>query len=282
VREDFRPTTLERAIGRELETWRRSRDLSLVELGRLVGCSNAKLSKIENALWAVSPSDVIAITLACKIPDVERDLLYERAVRARRHRTLVADVDIFDAARDVIGLEGEASLVRNFGIDMIYSLLQIPDYTVSTVLADPGNSERKAHQQVELRAARQERLTGDDPISVEVVLTEAVIRTLSGGRGVMRAQLLHLLSAADMPNVTLQVVPFEAGAYPSAGAPFQVMSFPHVMHDDVVYMESPHEGRYVEDPEVREGYSRRFVSLQKLALSPTESLDRIAEIASAL
>lgn len=56
----FLATMLERSIGRTLRNWRRSRDLSLVEAGRLLRCSNAKISMMENAVRPVNPTDVMA------------------------------------------------------------------------------------------------------------------------------------------------------------------------------------------------------------------------------
>src|SRR3954465_6991601 len=122
--EAFRPTAAERPIGRELERGRPPPALSLVELGRLVGCSNAKLSKLENALWAVAPGDVIAIGMACKIDDDERNALFDKATWARRNRLLDDDTVIFDAARDYIELEFEASMVQTFRIDLVPGLFQ--------------------------------------------------------------------------------------------------------------------------------------------------------------
>ncbi|MEO6082215.1 MAG: helix-turn-helix transcriptional regulator [Umezawaea sp.] len=280
--EAFRPTAAERAIGRELERWRRSRDLSLVELGRLVGCSNAKLSKLENALWAAAPGDVVAIGMACKIEDDERNALFDKATWARRNRLLGDDTVIFDAARNYIELEFEANLVRTFRIDLIPGLFQTPDYILASARADdPVRAEVTALQQISMRAARQERLTAKDPLGIEAVLTEAVIRTPFGGPSVMKAQLLHLLTLGELHNVAIQVVPFAAGAYPAPGSPFNVLSFAHVSHDDVVYTESVAEGRYTEGSEV-EGYTLRFARLQQVALSPTASMELIAEVASGL
>ncbi|MCS7482322.1 helix-turn-helix domain-containing protein [Umezawaea endophytica] len=277
--EAFRPTAAERAIGRELERWCRSRDLSLVELGRLVGCSNAKLSKLENALWPVAPGDVVAIGMACRIDDDERNALFDQATWTRRQRLLGADTVIFDAARDYIELEFEASLVRTFRIDLIPGLFQTPDYILASARADdPVRAEVTALQQISMRAARQERLTSKDPLRIEAVLTEAVIRTPFGGAKTMKAQLLHLLTLGELSNVTVQVVPFVAGAYPAPASPFNVLSFAHVLHDDVVYTENFQAGRYIESPEERAGYTLRFARLQDLALSPEASLELIAEV----
>jgi transcriptional regulator with XRE-family HTH domain len=281
--EAFRPTAAERAIGRELERWRRSRDLSLVELGRLVGCSNAKLSKLENALWSVVPGDVIAIGMACKIGDDERNALFDKATWVRRNRLLGDDTVIFDAARDFIELEFEASKLRAFKIDLVHGLFQTADYIRASARADdPIRAEVTALQQIKLRAERQERLTGKDPLQVEAVFPEAVIRVMTGGPKVMKDQLLYLMKLAELANVQIQIIPFCAGAYPAPGSPFEWLSFSHELHDDVVYTETIAEGRYMELPQDRERYTLRFARLQEIALSPTASLELIAEAASGL
>jgi len=283
--EDFRATAVERAIGRHLEAWRRSRDYSLVELGRLIGCSTAKLSMMENTLRPSAPGDVVAIGMACKIPDLERNEVFEKATWARRKR-VISSVDpdvLFDAARDYVELEFEATLVRTFRIDLIPGLFQTADYIPASARADdPLRAEVIAVQQTQMRAARQERLTGKNPLRIEAVLTEAVIRQMVGGSKVMKDQLLYLLKLGQLPNVTIQVIPFEAGAYPAPGSPFNVLSFAHELHDDVVYIESVAQGRYVERLEERERYTLRFDSLQKIALNPAASLELIAAVAGSL
>jgi Domain of unknown function (DUF5753) len=69
---------------------------------------------------------------------------------------------------------------------------------------------------VEVRIARQELLTAPDAPQTWLVLNEAVIRRVVGGRAVMHAQLTRLAEAsANLPSTTLQVVPFDAGAHAS-------------------------------------------------------------------
>ena len=58
---DFRATTLERAIGRQLAGWRAERELSLAEAGQRVGFSSAKLSMMENAGQPAAPGDSLAL-----------------------------------------------------------------------------------------------------------------------------------------------------------------------------------------------------------------------------
>jgi transcriptional regulator with XRE-family HTH domain len=281
--EAFRPTAAERAIGRELERWRRSRDLSLVELGRLVGCSNAKLSKLENALWPVAPGDVVAIGMACKIDDDERNALFDKATWARRNRLLGDDTVIFDAARDYIELEFEASMVQTFRIDLVPGLFQTADYTRAVAKADdPIRGEVTAIQQITMRAARQERLTGKNPLRVEAVVVEGVLHHAMGGPKAMRQQLLHLMRLAELETVSIQVVPFKAGGYPAMGSPFNILSFTHELHDSVVYTENVMEGSYSERPGELERYTLSFASLQRVALSPGDSVEFIAEVASNL
>ena len=65
-----------------------------------------------------------------------------------------------------------------------------------------------------MRATRQQRLTSEDPLILRAVITEAVLRREVGGPDVMRDQARWLVEVATLPNVTVQVLPFSAGAHP--------------------------------------------------------------------
>jgi len=285
VSEDFEATMLERAIGRTLRTWRKSGNLSLAEACKLLRCSTAKISMMENVIRAAHPTDVMAAGFAYGVPGPERDKLYNDAVFARRQRVLAAVEDdlIFDAARDYVELEFEASVLKIFRCSILPGLLQLPEYTRAAIRADdPLRAEVVAEQQAMLRSARQARMTDKDPLRVEAVFSEALIRQVVGGPRVMKAQLLYLMELAERPNVVIQIMPFATGAYPAMGSPFTILAFPHDAHGDVVYVENFMQGQYMERSRDRALCTLKFAALQKTALSPGESLELIAEVVSGL
>ena len=77
-------------------------------------------------------------------------------------------------------------------------------------------TRRRDHEAIErkiaVRAARRERLTADEPPDCWAVLNEAVIRRVVGGTEVMLAQLQHIAALAEQPHISVQVLPFKAGA----------------------------------------------------------------------
>ena len=94
---------------------------------------------------------------------------------------------------------------------------------------------------------RQQRLTGDDPLTVRAVIDEAALRREVGGRDVMRAQLEHLVQTSKLPNVTVQVIPFAAGAHRGMRGAFTALGFPE-QPMNTVYLELYSEALYVEAP----------------------------------
>jgi hypothetical protein len=130
-----------------------------------------------------------------------------------------------------------------------------------------------------LRAERQARLREKDPLRVQAVFNEAMIRSAVGGPAVMRAQLLHLMVLAELPNVDIRILPFSQGAYPAMGSTFTLLSFPQEHYVDVVYLENFLRIQYMERPSDRELCSLRFDGLRRTAMSTAESLELIAEAA---
>ncbi|WP_086665309.1 helix-turn-helix domain-containing protein [Lentzea kentuckyensis] len=68
---NFRATTLERAIRRQLAGWRNELQLSLTDAGQRVGFSSAKLSMIENAVQPSAVLDIMALGYVYKVPASE-------------------------------------------------------------------------------------------------------------------------------------------------------------------------------------------------------------------
>jgi hypothetical protein len=101
---------------------------------------------------------------------------------------------------------------------------------------------------------RQHLLTQPDAPQLWAVLDEAALCRSPGGRKVMRAQLEHLLELTDLPNVTLQVVPFRVGPHAAAGGPFAILRFPEPDLPDVVYLEQLNSALYIDQPEDVVGY----------------------------
>jgi hypothetical protein len=277
---DFRATTLERAIGRQLAGWRNERELSLTEAGQRVGFSSAKLSMMENAVQPSAPVDVMALGYVYKVPTPEWQAVVLRAQYAEHVRTRALNNAVnFDPAADFANLVFEATLLRVFTTDLVPAVFQLAGYTNAALQTDdPVRVARLAMA----REAWSTRLGDKDPLAVQAVFPEAVLRQVVGGPRVMKAQLLHLMEVSEHSTVTLQVVPRGAGAYPAMGSPFTLLSFPHRQHNDVAYLETFIKGEYVEDPGLTEQCAQRFAGLRQLALGVGESLELIAEAAAEL
>jgi hypothetical protein len=185
---------------------------------------------------------------------------------------------LVDDALTYVELESEATKVRTFKIDLIDGLLQTDDYAAAVVRANlPRATERTVRHRVKARAQRKERLTGENPIHVEAVLTEGALRTMVGGADVMRRQLDWLLELGERSNVDIRVVP-AAGAYPAMGTPFYLLSFAN-NYPDIGYIELLDKGVYLDEPDDVEPYVMKFSGLLQVALAPDKSSELIAEIA---
>jgi hypothetical protein len=96
---------------------------------------------------------------------------------------------------------------------------------------------------------------------------------------VMRRQLEHLVSVVDSPHVTLQVLPFDAGAHPGMEGSFVILSFPDDADTDTVYVTMATGGVFQEKPDELRRYTRIFEQIVELAATPEDSTALIARLA---
>jgi hypothetical protein len=110
-------------------------------------------------------------------------------------------------------------------------------------------------------------------------MDEAVLRRPVGGPAVMRAQLRHLIEAATMPQVTVQVVPFARGGHAGASGSFTVLRFQEQDLPDLVYIEQLTGAVYLEQRSDVEHYLEVMDQLSGEALTPAATTRFIEQVA---
>jgi hypothetical protein len=193
-----------------------------------------------------------------------------------------------------VGYEDGASSIRMFEPLTVPGLLQTPQYAVQ-VMKNWGVRPEAIASKLELREERKQRIAFRSPVQC-YILDEAVIRRSVGPA--MREQLGHLGRMAQIPAVTIRIIPFSKGPYFAQRGPFVLLDFDGRV-EKILYLESTRRGDLlitganeqivglnfpkVEDPgdEVAR-YEAEFQCLLKLALNPAESLELIDSVAEEL
>jgi transcriptional regulator with XRE-family HTH domain len=266
------PTVRRRRLALELRRLREVAKLTCEEVAEQLECSASKISRVETGRVSVSPRDVRDVLEIYGVADEQRDGLVQLARESRQKGWWHPFGDTVQPhLATYLGLESAASEIRIYEVNLIPGLLQTEDYARAILTTSMVNSPRPdVERRVELRMERQ-RLSRADPPELWCVLDEAALRRHVGGREVMRAQLEHLLEAASLRNVSLQVLPFAGGAHPGMGRPFSIMSFGEDADPDVVYLEEMTSSLWVENVDEVDRYHVYFNHLQATALSFEDS-----------
>jgi hypothetical protein len=275
------PTVRRRRLAGELRRLREAAELTIDDVGDKLECSASKISRIETGHVGVTPRDVRDMLELYGIAGDQREALVQLAREARKRGWWHAYNEVFTGA--FVGLEADASSLRAFQALLVPGLLQTERYTYAVIKAmRPDAEEGEIQRRVSARAARQELLTDDTPPQYWAVIDEAVLHRMVGGPDVMAEQLDRLAKVAELPHVTIQVVPFGAGAHPGMEGPFLILGFPEQADPDVVYVDSTSSGVYLELPPDVRRYSMMFDHLRAAALKPDDSVELIAKAAARL
>lgn len=93
----------------------------------------------------------------------------------------------------------------------------------------------------------------------------------------MAAQLDKILDMSTLPNVTVQVLPYEQGAHPALESNFTILEMPGEA-PGVVFVEGLVGSIYLKAAEDLERYREVFGKLKSIALSPAETASLIARL----
>ncbi|MFD9891377.1 helix-turn-helix domain-containing protein [Amycolatopsis sp. NPDC059027] len=265
-----------------LRRLRAATGLSAAEVSRQTELSASKVNRMENA------------EIGFYMDDLEKLLDFYRVSAKRR-------VEIMDIARHAeqrgwlrmntpnlpqdwqtwVDFEAEASGVFQFAPLMIPGLLQTPEYAKAIIEATGhGLSADEVDVLVTSRMARQSLLSKSKPLEMRVVLSESLLSQPFGAPGAQARQLRRLVDSAGQENITVQVLPIEAGLHPGVVGAFTVLEYD--AEASLVLLENKVSSLFLDEPEQIEVYTQSWEMLVGLAHGPDRSVKLIETAAKRL
>jgi transcriptional regulator with XRE-family HTH domain len=280
------PTVRRRRLRAEMRRLRDERGLTIEDVSQASDgdISESALSRWESGDRGLRPTELRILLDIYQVTDPERESLLTLCRQARERGWWHTYGDaVPDWFKTYVGLETDATSIHVYESELVDGLLQTENYARAILRSAPiPISDKEAERKVAMRAARQERLTGEEPPEYWAVLNEAVIRRTVGGNEVMRAQLRRIAEISELAHVNIQVLPFRAGEHSAMMGAFRILGFPEASDPHVVYQENELGGLYHERLEDVDRYKVMFNHLIARALDPNESRRFIMHAAAEL
>jgi len=270
------PTVRRMLVGAQLRRLRTDMGLSREEAGQAIRASEWKIHRLENGQVGFKERDLVDLLALYGVTDP--DEIGELLTMAREANTPgwwqhYGDV-LPQWFRTYVDLESAANLIRTYEGQFVPGLLQTDDYMRAVIHDTHLESSEELGRRVRLRMARQTLLTREHPPRLWAVVDEAALRRPVGGREVMRGQVERLLDATKLPDVTLQILPFAAGAHSAMVGAFSILRFADRELPDVVYLEHLTNAIYLDKRDEVE----RYVDVMELLCVQSEPPAKTVEL----
>ncbi|KUO02050.1 helix-turn-helix domain-containing protein [Streptomyces caeruleatus] len=277
------PTERQKRLGAEVRRIRTAAGVTGEYAAGLLGVDRGKISNIELGARPISPERLRTLACNCDCDDEAYiNALMELAQPAERGWWERYRGSLPAGLLDIAELEHHAVRLRSVHLIHMPGLLQSSDHAQAVFRAAmPPLPEHEIALRLAHRLERQRVLEGENPIEYVGILHEAALRMQFGGRKVARAQLEYLLAMSERANVSLSVIPFEAGSFPGAGQTVIYMEGP-VPKLDTVQIDSAHGPEFLYQEAQLSKYRAQLDWMEERALSHQESHDFIQDIASHL
>ncbi|AXK32492.1 XRE family transcriptional regulator [Streptomyces armeniacus] len=233
------PTVLRMILGRRLQDMRQAAEVSLEDAAQALRVKPLTIRRLEKAEVALKPLYVEKLLQTYGAGQQEIDEFVALAERANEPGWWHAYRDVLPGwFTAYVSLETGAKTLRTYEPHYVTGLLQSYQYARAVLRGGfPNDSEDDLERRVGLRLRRQGLLERPDAPTLWVVMEEAVLHRAVGGAEVMREQIDRLLEVSELDHVSVDIVPFSAGAHVGACAPFTYFRFEEPELPDIVYSE---------------------------------------------
>jgi hypothetical protein len=252
------PTVRRLQLGARLRKLREAKGVTRDQAGWAIRASESKISRMELGRVGFKERDVTDLLTLYGVEDeAEHDRLIEMAREANGQGWWHPYGDVLATwFQNYLDLEEAAELIRTYEVQFVPGLLQTDAYAREVIMLGHGSAPaEELDKRVALRMARKKLLTRPYPPRLWAVIDEAVLQRPIGGVRVLREQIRALMDACRMPNVRLQVIPFDRGGHAAAGGAFSILRFPHQDLPDVVYIEHLTSALYLDKREDVDHYA---------------------------
>lgn len=251
-------------FAQELKAARAQKGWSVTEVADRIGFSPSVIKNIEAGQRPPTPQQAELLDQAFESPGT-----FSRTERRMR------GVPFSVGFRSFASHEQGARAIKTAHHSVLPGLYQTSDYALATLKAHPEATDDGVKEQLAARLDRQSILTRADPPPprmVSLIARQALYANI-GGPAVMAVQLEHLLELAQMPRITIQILPDQVhsgldGAFVIA----ETGQWP-----DTIYLETAMGGQVMESPEAAEAMAVLFDALRAEALTGSASLEIIKE-----
>jgi transcriptional regulator with XRE-family HTH domain len=269
-------------LGRRLREQRDLLGLTGAAAGKPVGLSATFLSDVENGKKNL-PEDKLDSLITAYEFDADaaaelralREECGQRGWWSKFNTLFSADVLRF------YGCEHGAEAIHTFTGSLVPGLLQTQDYARAVIeTGSPWIRLAEADLRVEARMIRQRRLTGDEPLHLTTVMSEAALRQQIGGPAVLVAQLRHLVTMIEEHPDTVEVLvaPFSSPGYPALSASYQLITFASPTLPTLVWLENISSTELIDDAIRVNEYGLAHGGTVAASLSKQETLGLIKQL----
>jgi hypothetical protein len=235
-----KPTALRIALGTKLRRLREASEITCEVAGHAIRGSGAKISRLELGRVGFKERDVADLLTLYGVTDEQARATFLALARQANAADWWREYgDVLPTWFETyLGLEQAASVIRTYEPQLVPGLLQTGDYARAvTRLRHLHGCAEDIERRVALLMTRQEFLTQPGAPELWVALDESALRRPLGSQEVQRAQLRHLIEMTQLPNITLQVVPFDVGGHAATGGAFTILRFSEPDLPDMIYLE---------------------------------------------
>jgi transcriptional regulator with XRE-family HTH domain len=263
-----------RLVGAALRRYRENVGYALEDAARVLECDRSKISRIETGQRGIRPKELRELLAEYGVSASEQLALASIASRGGQQSWWHPYADtLSDAYLDYAIMESAASEIMTYEAQLIPDLLQTDEYARAIAAAEPGYATDQQREDAVAAKAMRRRAVLSGSRRLSVVLGEAALHQAVGGGDVLAGQISRLAKlSGESPAITLQVLPFSAGAHVGAGSgSLAILRFPDAPSLGVVYLEALSGGVYLENQADVARYIRAFALLRAAALTAADS-----------
>ncbi len=237
--------------------------------------SHSVLSRIESGERPPRPEDVASILTALGVHgQAQESILDLSRDTGGSHWLSVGMPELDRQLAALLDFERTASHIIDVSPLLIPGLLQTSEY-VRAMMTTAGLPSHEVEMRSAVRLGRREALRAGNPSRLTAYIGESALYQRIVDATAMREQLRFILELADLPHVTVRIIPAVSGWHPGLEGAFSLLEF--TAAPPIVHLETRRSGLFLGEKADVDAYRVAIDKVREVALSPADSTKLIAD-----